>query len=119
MADDSGNHRRREERRDMVFYLDVDLVDAGRASLVDLSSSGLRLLTEQAFEPGQTFQAVISARDLDCDFDEVTVSIEVAWCRIADRPGCWEVGCRLDGCGLDDSQDIEFLISEFSMAPYK
>ena len=119
MSDDMFNHRRREDRRDMVFYLDVELSGFGRASLVDLSSSGMRLLTDKEMAPGDEHTAVISARDLDCEFDETTVAIQVAWCRAADRPNCWEVGCKLNRAALDDPDCIEFLISEFSMAPYK
>ena len=108
--------RRKNQRRAPDEYITVYDESTGQliGSLANMSTDGLKLVTDQAIKPGTTLKCRINLETDIMGYKEIYFSAECRWCRKNVAAGHWESGYLLQASGIDMNL-ISYMILGFKL----
>ena len=107
--------KRKLKRRDLISYLRVFGEDPDKTigHLVDITTEGIMLISEEAIETGMVFQLrMVLPAEIEGS-REVTFSAESKWCREDENPAFYNTGFKLINPSPEHIKIIEHLIQKY------
>ncbi len=115
----NNNESRSEVRRHLLYYLTVNDLKKNQpiAKLGDINSSGILLVMKSEIKQGKALRlGIIIPESLSLDRTRLDLEAEVKWCREAENPGMYEVGCSFSDINNDDKAFIDILIKRIGFS---
>ena len=108
------DNTRSQTRHDMIYYLRVRSRQSGNivGRIVDLTTDGFRLYTEEKIEPDTEFQLTMDIPDALGGDRQISLAARSVWCRRSSNPDFFEVGFQTDGLSSKDRSLIRQLIRD-------
>lgn len=107
--------RRKLKRRHLLYYLQVYGGPDGRmlGHLVDITSEGVMLMTEQAMPTGQTLPLRMALPGEPGGTNALEFEATSQWCHRDVNPDFWDIGFRTAGLTRKQLDAIETLIDDY------
>ena len=108
--------KRRAKRRNIIYYLRVfeRNTDLLVGQLVDITTSGMRLVSEKPVDPDTFYQLrMVLPEEID-QKKEITFDVKSMWCKRDVNPDFYTIGFEFEDVSTDDIKIIKNLIYDFS-----
>lgn len=112
-----GKEARRQPRRHLIYYLQVQDPVSGEAigNLVDISPIGMMLISEQAYQPGQSvLLRVVIPEEAGIAAGAIDLRGDCVWCHQDVNPEYNAVGIRFNTISSEAFLVIQELIKSIS-----
>jgi c-di-GMP-binding flagellar brake protein YcgR len=110
------SEKRSAKRRHLIYYLGVDdrQTEGLVGRVVDITAGGMRLISENAVDPGGTFRLrMVLPREFEHK-QEITFGATSRWCTRDANPQWFSIGFEFKDISPADITIIEDLIREFA-----
>ncbi len=108
--------KRKWKRRHIIYYLKCYYKDTDElvGQLVDITTSGLKLVTENSVEPGRIIDLrMVLPEEID-NKKEIFFTVRSLWCKRDINPKYFSIGCEFEDISREDMNIIETLIYEYA-----
>ncbi len=104
---------RKEHRRHIIYYLQLQDTETNElmGRLVDITTIGLMLISENSYQPGKkmAFKIILPP---EFDIEHILVSGEIVWCHKDVNPDYFATGLRFDPLSEDTESLVQKLIKK-------
>lgn len=108
--------KRRAKRRNIIYYLRVfdRKTDRLVGQLVDITTSGMKLVSEDSIEPDTSFQLrMVLPEEIDKK-KEIAFEVRSMWCKRDINPDFYSAGFEFEDISTEDLNIIKNLMYDFS-----
>ncbi len=105
----------REQRRHLIYYLPIRDRDTGEmvGRLVDISTGGLRMLSERELVQGSVRHLALVCEDMEDLPAEIPIDAESVWCQPDLNPELLAVGLRFLSANTADREALDRLVADY------
>lgn len=108
--------KRKAKRRHIIYYLRVfdRKTDRLVGQLVDITTSGMKLVSENSIEPDTHYQLRMVLPEEIEKKKEITFEVRSLWCKPDVNPNFYSSGFEFEDISTEDIQIVKNLIYDFS-----
>lgn len=108
--------KRKDKRRNIIYYLRVfdRNTDQLVGQLVDITTSGMKLVSETPIESDAVFQLRMVLPEEIGQKKEIGFDVKSMWCKRDVNPNFFSIGFEFEDISTEDIKIIQNLIYEFS-----